>query len=485
MSNKFHIGENGPMPCSAQPGKCPINPDGSEHYGTMEEAVEAYEIKTKEEEAIRGVGAENPKTEKTPKTKEGEELEKLAEKGLDNLSPYENEKYLTLSSMVDIQEDLALGGPNGEKPEIEDFDKLAEKYANTSLKQGETYAMSADEAETLYEDTKIPYLQHSIERFLDGYGQANITTFEGGNALHFTNTLTGSQDYFYSDRIQDEALHVHYGNTPGGPFVIVREYERNRNTGEFDEVFTADNSGSWTSNFGGEVEGVSNFGYRTIDWKEGEKSLYQETNYSGLLNGTQVEQGKDGSYTSVRAKDGVEVVSGFEEDSNGYITSSRLTRYESDLGWEGEKYTYAPGSDVVLTVENRYGSDGGVDLEDRSEYERVVYYPDRNSDKADRIICRGASPVRIERANGETIDVPPSGYQIRTANGGEKMVVQVLRMSDGEELFKIDATDRLLDAQVSAMEKAHQNRNAKTKEEYQKVLENQYDGVFSKWFRPL
>lgn len=76
-------------------------------------------------------------------------------------------------------------------------------------------------------------------------------------------------------------------------------------------------------------------------------------------------------------------------------------------------------------------------------------------------------------------------YQVRTANGGGKMVVQVLRMSDGEELFKIDATDRLLDAQVSAMEKAHQNRNAKTKEEYQKVLEDQYKGVFSKWFRPF
>lgn len=43
MSNKFHIGEKGPAPCHAQPGKCPINPDGSEHYSTMEEAVDVYE----------------------------------------------------------------------------------------------------------------------------------------------------------------------------------------------------------------------------------------------------------------------------------------------------------------------------------------------------------------------------------------------------------------------------------------------------------
>ena len=49
MSNKFHIGENGPMPCNAQPGKCPINPDGSEHYSTMEEAVDAYESTVEED----------------------------------------------------------------------------------------------------------------------------------------------------------------------------------------------------------------------------------------------------------------------------------------------------------------------------------------------------------------------------------------------------------------------------------------------------
>ena len=52
-----------------------------------------------------------------------------------------------------------------------------------------------------------------------------------------------------------------------------------------------------------------------------------------------------------------------------------------------------------------------MDLKDQSEYERVAYYPDRDSDRADRIICRGANPVRIERSNGETIDVPP-GYQV-------------------------------------------------------------------------
>lgn len=48
MSTKFHIGENGPAPCHARPGKCPINRDGSEHFDSMDEATERYEQKIAE-----------------------------------------------------------------------------------------------------------------------------------------------------------------------------------------------------------------------------------------------------------------------------------------------------------------------------------------------------------------------------------------------------------------------------------------------------
>ena len=48
MSTKYHLGENGPMPCNAQPGKCPVNRDGSEHFDNMLDAISAYETKVAE-----------------------------------------------------------------------------------------------------------------------------------------------------------------------------------------------------------------------------------------------------------------------------------------------------------------------------------------------------------------------------------------------------------------------------------------------------
>ena len=60
MSNKYHIGENGPAPCRARPGKCPINPDGSEHYDNIEEATERYEQKVAEKhDGQNGMISEN------------------------------------------------------------------------------------------------------------------------------------------------------------------------------------------------------------------------------------------------------------------------------------------------------------------------------------------------------------------------------------------------------------------------------------------
>lgn len=49
MSKRYHIGENGPRECDAQPGNCPfkINGEETEHYPTYEKAQKSYETQMK------------------------------------------------------------------------------------------------------------------------------------------------------------------------------------------------------------------------------------------------------------------------------------------------------------------------------------------------------------------------------------------------------------------------------------------------------
>lgn len=42
MSNRFHVGEDGPKPCSAAPGNCPLDNEG-QHFDKKEEAQQHYE----------------------------------------------------------------------------------------------------------------------------------------------------------------------------------------------------------------------------------------------------------------------------------------------------------------------------------------------------------------------------------------------------------------------------------------------------------
>lgn len=418
-----------------------------------------------------------PNVKKMPKSKEGRKVEDFLARGLDNLLPSEREEYSTLCSMVEIQADLRFEDYDRE-PETSDFDKLAKKYANMDLGNGETSVLTETMAEGIYDKARIPSLKYLIEDALYyGIDSATLTGFEDGTrAIRFTRPKDGSQSHCYMNEIQGKGVFILYDSHPEHPVSGISVFEKNQQTGEMDEVFSADNIGSWSRYSGDENERVSEFGDRVLNWESDGTGYHRETNFSGLLNEVQGAKNYYDSRYLVRAKDGVEVTGSWGDN---YVAYSRLYHYESDLGWVGEKSTYAPGSDVVLTVENRYFY-GDTDL---SEYVHVAYRPSADSDREDRIICRGVDPVKIERANGEIINVP-LGYKVKEEHGtGRKLVIRVVNKADGTELFKIDATERLLDAQNLALEKARQNRSAKTEEEYREILKSQYDGVFSPWAR--
>lgn len=56
---RYHLSEKGPAPCEAKPGKCPIDGGNAEQYDNLDDAVEGYEKKVRNEMSEKG---ENTRT---------------------------------------------------------------------------------------------------------------------------------------------------------------------------------------------------------------------------------------------------------------------------------------------------------------------------------------------------------------------------------------------------------------------------------------
>ena len=481
MSTKFHIGENGPAPCHAQPGKCPINPDGSEHFDSMNEATAEYE-KVVQEKAQNGeiwtdlVKQTRRDTLDTPQV---DKLRELESKGLENLTPAEQNEYLTVARLVDNQNTLTFDPTYA--PTNEDFDNIAKKYSNMSLKSGKTEELTPEMVEGLdYPDGFVDLDSAMFDLVEDDSAEveAEITSFEDGTiALHFRDKKNlNSHNFYHNEKTGEMVENVHYGSGEAGLDV----YQKNLETGEVERVFKTDETGRWIEyDKNRQISGSSYNGgisyYETIGSDVASRRVLGD---NGLLNDTQVYHQEDASFM-VHATDGVETC---EIGDTGYIAPSATANTRTNGGTISlDTYSYSPGSKPVLVEYEKTRLPGAEEVKPGRTYTKVEYWA-KEGEKPIRLECQDGTetPVSITDSNGKKTNIPPN-HRIVTKEHPSELKYSIVSNDDNSVFYEIDATDRVLDAQNKALEQAERNRNSKTRAEFEEVKKKQYEGTFWRW----
>ena len=126
--NQIPHWRKGPRPMSCSTRKVPHNPDGSEHFDNMMCSCRRYERRRRKHptKMIPRITLKN-ETQGFAKNQGSRDFGRFGRRGLDNLSPYDRDKYLTVS-YGSITGRFDFGDTDDYEPKISDFDNLVKEY---------------------------------------------------------------------------------------------------------------------------------------------------------------------------------------------------------------------------------------------------------------------------------------------------------------------------------------------------------------------